>query len=188
MVWISYAQNFEDVILMRALDHVERGFYIDVGAQHPRIDSVSRAFYDKGWRGLHVEPVPVYAELLRQDRPDESVVQAMLGTRSGQTNFYEIPETGLSTAVQNIAQEHTARGFRVVETMVEQTNLARIFDMSGEREIHWLKADVEGNELFVLRGWLHHHARPWVVVVESTLPLSQTPTHQNWEAYLQRRG
>jgi|SRR5262245_3315890 len=55
---ISYAQNFEDIILWRALKHVEKGFYIDIGAQDPVVDSVSLAFYEKGWRGVHVEPVP----------------------------------------------------------------------------------------------------------------------------------
>jgi hypothetical protein len=32
MPFISYAQNYEDVILWRALRHVEKGFYVDVGA------------------------------------------------------------------------------------------------------------------------------------------------------------
>ena len=49
---ISYAQNFEDVMLWRALKHVERGFYIDIGAQDPVVDSVSLAFYEQGWRGV----------------------------------------------------------------------------------------------------------------------------------------
>ena len=47
----SYAQNFEDVILWRALEHVERGFYIDIGAQDPVVDSVSLAFYERGLAG-----------------------------------------------------------------------------------------------------------------------------------------
>ena len=44
---VSYAQNFEDVMLWRALGQVENGVYIDIGAQHPLIDSVSKAFYEK---------------------------------------------------------------------------------------------------------------------------------------------
>jgi len=32
MTFISYAQNFEDVMLYRTLKHIEKGFYIDVGA------------------------------------------------------------------------------------------------------------------------------------------------------------
>ena len=173
---------------MRAFGDMTQGFYIDVGAQHPLVDSVSRAFYEKGWRGIHVEPVPAYAQALRQDRPDETVVQAVLGKRKGRSIFYEIPDTGLSTSVQSIAQEHAAHGFRVVETEVEQTNLAFVFDNAGDHPIHWLKIDVEGNELSVLRSWLRHPARPWVVVVESTLHLCQSPTHQTWESYLRVRG
>jgi hypothetical protein len=48
MAFRSYAQNFEDLMLYRALGKVERGFYIDIGAQHPEIDSVSKAFFDRG--------------------------------------------------------------------------------------------------------------------------------------------
>ena len=44
MTFISYAQNFEDVLLWRALGTVERGFFIDVGAQHPDQDTVTPAF------------------------------------------------------------------------------------------------------------------------------------------------
>ncbi|HZF37393.1 MAG TPA: FkbM family methyltransferase, partial [Blastocatellia bacterium] len=46
MSFISYAQNFEDVMLWRALKHIDRGFYIDVGANDPDLDSVTKAFYE----------------------------------------------------------------------------------------------------------------------------------------------
>ena len=55
---ISYAQNFEDVILWRALRDVPNGFYIDIGAGHPVADSVTMHFYEHGWRGINVEPDP----------------------------------------------------------------------------------------------------------------------------------
>ena len=48
MAFRSYGQNFEDVMLYRALGKVERDFYIDIGAQHPKIDSVSKAFFTGG--------------------------------------------------------------------------------------------------------------------------------------------
>ncbi|SFK10939.1 hypothetical protein SAMN05444581_102140 [Methylocapsa palsarum] len=32
---ISYAQNFEDVMIARLFDEARRGFYIDIGAAHP---------------------------------------------------------------------------------------------------------------------------------------------------------
>ena len=71
----SYAQNFEDVVLWRALREVENGAYLDIGAHDPVVDSVSKAFYDAGWRGVHVEPEPEAAEKLREARPDETVLE-----------------------------------------------------------------------------------------------------------------
>ena len=72
MTFVSYAQNFEDVLLWRLLHDVERGQYLDIGAQDPVFDSVSLAFYNAGWRGLHVEPTPAYAARGREARPDDS--------------------------------------------------------------------------------------------------------------------
>ena len=46
MNFVSYAQNFEDVLLWRALRDIEHGFYVDVGAQDPVTDSVSLSFYE----------------------------------------------------------------------------------------------------------------------------------------------
>ena len=49
MQMISYAQNHEDVLLRRAFPDQDAGFYLDVGAAHPVIDSVTKHFYDRGW-------------------------------------------------------------------------------------------------------------------------------------------
>ena len=57
MTVISYAQNFEDVMLWRALQHVGAGYYVDIGANDPVVDSVTRWFYEQGWSGLNIEPV-----------------------------------------------------------------------------------------------------------------------------------
>lgn len=49
MSFVSYAQNFEDVMLWRALKNVPDGFYIDIGAQDPVKCSVSLGFHLRGW-------------------------------------------------------------------------------------------------------------------------------------------
>ncbi len=177
----SYAQNFEDVMLWRALKHVENGSYIDVGAQHPIIDSVSLAFYEHGWRGTHVEPNAHYAELLRESRPDEPVIQMAITDKEAALTFYEIAGTGLSTCDAEIAERHRASGFAVTEISVPCITLANVFESCVGREIHWLKIDVEGWEEQVLRGWQTSNPRPWIVVVESTLPLTQIESHDKWE-------
>jgi FkbM family methyltransferase len=187
-MFTSYAQNFEDVRLWRALQAVDNGRYIDIGAQDPIVDSVSRAFYERGWRGLHVEPSVLYAAKLRADRPDETVIQSAVGARSGLLAFYEFPDTGLSTADATLAQRHVDAGRAVTKISVPCTTLESLFQSFDVPEIHWLKIDVEGFEHDVLRGWGSSKVRPWVVVVESTLPMTQIESHAVWEQLLLRRG
>jgi FkbM family methyltransferase len=181
MTFTSYAQNFEDVMLWRALSHIERGFYIDIGAQDPIVDSVSLAFHEHGWHGVHVEPTPHYAEMLRQQRPGDTVIQAAVGNDATVFQFFEIPGTGISTAVAAIAAQHREIGYEIHEILVPCITLSAIFDVVKEPEIHWLKIDVEGFERQVLKSWGTSTARPWIVVVESTLPLTQIETQGSWE-------
>lgn len=182
MAFLSYAQNFEDVMLWRALGHVPNGFYVDVGAQHPRIDSVSRAFYEHGWRGVHVEPVPEFARLLCADRPDETVLQAALGEAPGVLELNVFADTGLSTAVAAFAERHIAeRDYEVERIEVPMMTLATAMAPLAGREVHWLKIDVEGFEEQVLRGWDSQALRPWVLVVEATLPNLPDTDYAGWD-------
>ena len=73
--FVSNAQNGEDVVLWRALGDLPRGRYVEVGANHPLIDSVSRAFYDRGWSGVCVEPLPTFAGELRAGPPAPGLQQ-----------------------------------------------------------------------------------------------------------------
>jgi FkbM family methyltransferase len=185
---VSYAQNFEDVLLWRALGHIKSGRYIDIGAQHPIVDSVSLMFYEHGWRGIHVEPAPPYAELLRQARPEEVVIQAAIVANSGILRFYEFPNTGLSTGDRKVAQKHIDSGFGVQEIVVPGMTLDEVLSRESGEEVHWLKIDVEGGEKQVLKGWKHSALRPWVVLIESTLPLSKVESHKQWESLVLRKG
>ncbi len=185
---ISYAQNFEDVMLWRALGHIKDGFYIDIGAQDPIVDSVSLTFYEQGWKGISVEATHFYASLLRLNRPHETIIQAAVNDRSGMITFYEIPDTGLSTGDYDVAETHRLKGFNIVETVVPCITLSEVFAQVANKDVHWLKIDVEGMESNVLNSWGDSDIRPWVVIVESTFPNTKLETYSVWESTLLERG
>jgi len=180
MTFVSHAQNFEDVRLWRAFSDVSGGRYLDIGTQEPVRDSVSLAFYERGWRGVHVEPTPAYAARMRAARPDELVIEAAVSTAAGPMRFFEISGTGLSTGVADVAKRHADAGWDFREITVLTVTLAQLFDHMGPEPIHWLKIDVEGMEGDVLASWGDHVARPAALVIEATAPNTQQPTHQLW--------
>ncbi|HET9395823.1 MAG TPA: FkbM family methyltransferase, partial [Nitrospiraceae bacterium] len=187
VTFVSYAQNCEDVLIWRLLHDVERGQYLDIGAQDPVFDSVSLAFYNAGWRGLHVEPTPAYAARLREARPDETVIEAAITCSEGPIEFYEIPETGLSTGKADIAERHRESGFEKRTILVPCMRLDSLFKrMSGD--VHWMKVDVEGMEAEVLKSWGEHPRRPWVLLIEATFPNTQEHCEHLWIEEVLERG
>ncbi len=179
---ISYAQNFEDVMLWRALKHIECGFYVDVGANHPTLDSVTKWFYDNGWRGINIEPIEQWFELLEQERPRDINLNIAAGENNGQLTLFEIADTGLSTVNEEFAQKHQQeRDFSYSKVVVPQRTLTSICEDYHLAPVHFLKIDVEGAEKQVLQGLDLTRVRPWIVMVEATLPNSQIEDYATWE-------
>lgn len=185
MSFISYAQNFEDVMLWRALKDIENGFYIDVGAAWPENDSVTKAFYDHNWKGINIEPNPSFIDQYTLKRPKDINLQVAVSNETGIAKLFFIDDTGLSSLDKKIAESHANKGFEASPSEVKLTTLADICkEHAQERNIHFLKVDVEGFEKNVLMSNDWNKYRPWIVLVEATLPLSQEENHQEWESIL----
>lgn len=184
---VSFAQNIEDVVLWRALGDVRWGHYLDIGAQDPVVDSVSQSFYREGWRGISVEPNPAYARALRDNRPDEEVVEAAVGNGSEPIEFFVIPETGLSTSDPELAETYRQQGRVVHEVTVPVVPLSDLLARFAGEELHWLKIDVDGMERAVLESWGEATVRPWIVVVESIDPVTQKDNAGLWRELIEAR-
>ncbi len=186
---LSYAQNFEDVMLARALRDVTSGFYVDVGAWDPNIESVTLHFYLQGWSGVNIEPLPDKAEALRVARPRDTTLELAAG-RAGvpQTRICAFEGSGLSTSNATFAARAAKMGFPQKELLVETKPLNEIFETFAPAEAHFLKIDCEGAEEDVLLGLDLRRFRPWIVLVEATEPMSQIPSWEKWEPLLLSAG
>lgn len=185
MTFLSYAQNFEDVMLWRALRHIASGFYIDVGAGWSAVDSVTKAFYDRGWSGINVEPNPACFQNLLSERPRDINLAVAIADEAGTADMNVVSIEGLSTLDLGLARSHESKGRKISRIAVSVTTLNEIWERYvGRRDVHFLKIDVEGFEDKVLRGnpWAAH--RPWILVVEAMRPEATEPSHEPWEPIL----
>ncbi|MCX7286649.1 MAG: FkbM family methyltransferase [Rhodobacterales bacterium] len=179
----SFTHSCEDVLLLRALSQVNVGFYIDVGAYDPVMESVTKVFYDRGWSGLNIEPNPVFLDRLQQDRPRDSNLGVAVSDHAGLADFNVVGDTGLSTLHPDQARQSAAGQFPVRTISVQTETLAALWAtwVPAGQEVHFLKIDVEGAEHKVISGadWKRH--RPWILVIEATLPRTTTASHAAWE-------
>ena len=181
---ISYAQNFEDVILWRVFKDVNCGRYVDVGAFHPEIDSVTKWFYDQGWSGINIEPVPESFDVLNAARPRDHNIRAAAGSQTGVAEMTVFPESrGLSSLCPPGGSNSNSQMARTL-VQVNVLPLRQILEPYAAEAIHFLKIDAEGGERDVLIGMDFHRFRPWVVLVEATEPLTSVPASQQWKAIL----
>jgi FkbM family methyltransferase len=185
--FISYAQNAEDVVLYRALKHSTSRFYIDAGAGHPENDSVTKAFYDRDWRGINVEPDEHLHRELARERPRDVNLPVGLAAIPGRLVFHQ---SGAFPGASTFGALHgpMLHDQTIVDREVEVTTLALACSRFDVGDVDFLKIDVEGLEREVLLGADFGRWRPRIVVVEATLPHSSEPVHKLWECLLVERG
>jgi hypothetical protein len=51
----SWPQNAEDLVLFSLLGGKKKGIFVDLGDHNPTVISVTKLFYDLGWRGINIE-------------------------------------------------------------------------------------------------------------------------------------
>ena len=163
-----------------------QGFYIDVGAWSPDLDSVTRAFYERDWHGINIEPSPEFNSELRERRPRDINLCQAVGDQEGSLMMNFLSNSGLSTVDNATAKRHQQHGWVLDRQQVRVTRLADIWRtyVPTDQPVHFLKVDVEGYEEAVLKSNDWTANRPWVVVVEATIPMSQVESFKPWEPIL----
>ncbi len=183
---ISFAQNFEDVMLYRVFRDRPTGFYIDVGAADPVHHSVTKWFYDLGWSGINIEPRQAFFEALRRERTRDINLNCGAGAESGEAVFYELSHTNEWSSFDDAVRIAAAkREETLVERPIKICTLDEIIERHAPgRPIDFLKIDVEGWEQQVLRGLDLTRHRPTIFIVEATRQGTPEQNDAEWAPIL----
>jgi len=195
---ISYSQNGEDVILRRIFPDKATGFYIDIGASHPEKFSVTKHFYDRGWRGINIEPVKKNFELFLKHRPLDLNLNVAIDIKNGSRDFFEISDyTELSTFSKEYAAKLERDGHQVISYPVKVITGNDLFSEYVHVPVDFMKVDVEGNEHAVISSIDFLKYRPKVLLIEATTPNSNFPgwgkleaiyNFKEWDSILLKSG
>jgi len=166
----SYALEGSDLIAASLLRKVSRGTYIDVGANHPTVQSNTRYFYDRGWSGLAVDGNSEFEKEWREHRPRDVFVPALVSSEIKDVEFSIYPDSTLSSIDRDSIARYTARyGDQPIRKEIRQTTT--LFDLKNrylqQEEIHLLSVDVEGEDLNCLVGAKLDQWAPGVIIVET---------------------
>jgi FkbM family methyltransferase len=177
----TYAQYNEDLVLKALLSDVKGGFYIDVGANDPGLDSVTKLFYQSGWTGINIEPIKKQLELFKVKRPRDINLCLGVGEEETKMLFREYSDiSGHSTFSESYISEESA-SLKFTEYMVEIVTLKKILSKHAPKKpIDFMKIDVEGFEYEVIKGNDWSEYRPSILCIEA----NHQETKKDWDAIL----
>ncbi len=168
----AYSQEGEDLILQRIFHRRASGFYVDVGAHHPRRFSNTHLFYELGWTGINIDALPGSMDAFRRERPRDFNVEVAIANASGEhRTLYIFDEPALNSLDEQLA--HSREGGPDQRTLISQhdvltSTLKDVLEAhlpTGEH-IDFLSVDVEGLDLEVLQSNAWDLYRPTYVLAE----------------------
>jgi FkbM family methyltransferase len=167
----SYSQEGEDMILRRFFAEKPKGFYVDVGAHHPKRFSNTFHFYKQGWSGINVDAMPGSMQQFKRQRPRDINLEIPVGPDQHSLTYYIFNETALNGFDASLSQHRasTLDSYHIERTIkLDTRSLGSILDeyLPPNTLIDFMSVDVEGMDLEVLKSNNWNKYRPEIILVE----------------------
>lgn len=166
----SYSQEGEDMILRRLLERQTAGFYVDVGAHHPKRFSNTYFFYNKGWRGINIDAMPNSMKLFKKIRPRDINIEKPISDKKEILTYYAFNEPALNGFSKELSEQRDGQGNYFIQFTkdIETATLEEILDenLPRQQEIDFLSIDVEGLDYMVLKSNNFEKYKPKVILIE----------------------
>ena len=166
----SYSQEGEDMILNRLFEAHKKGFYIDVGAHHPKRFSNTHIFHKRGWRGINIDAMPGSMKIFNKKRPKDINIEAVISNNENEINYYSFKEPALNTIDEETASMLIeVKKIELIDVIKIRTkSLANLLDayLPKNQQIDFMTIDVEGVDFEVLKSNNWNKYRPSYILVE----------------------
>lgn len=165
----SYSQNGEDLAIDKLLNYKKHGFYVDVGAHDSSLRNNTKRFYQRGWRGINIEPDYNNYSKLAEARPRDINLNIGIGDKNEIINFYRFFPDTISTFSKENLKGYQKYGFKLKETIkIKTRKLSDILAKYAKgKKIDFISIDAEGYDLKVLKSNDWRKFRPALICVEA---------------------
>jgi FkbM family methyltransferase len=150
--------------MVQSFFNQSHGFYVDVGANDPVLDSQSQHLEALGWGGLLVEPDPDCCDLLRQSRTG-TVVEMACSSPENAGKQLQLNRAGPHSTLED---QPIAIGAVVRATVLVQCDTLDAILRAHHAPVGFdlFSIDIEGHELVALSGFDFAYWQPRLVLIE----------------------
>lgn len=165
----SYSQKGEDLVIDKLLNYKKRGIYIDIGAHDPSLRNNTKRFYQKGWKGINIEPDFVNFKKFIKVRPRDINLNIGISKKNSVLNFYRFDPDTISTFSKENLNEYQRYGFKLKDIIkIKTKKLSNILSKyMKSKKIDFFSIDAEGYDLQVLKSNNWDKFRPTLICIEA---------------------
>jgi len=154
----SYSHDGNDAVLLTYYEENQnyKGFYIDLGALHPKHFSNTQLFYEKGWSGINIDATPGSMELFRKMRKRDINLEAGVSEKQDELIYYIFEESALNSFDLNLSEQRIRDGWvlkdkKKIKTFPINYLLDKYMPINTHH-IDFIDIDIEGFELQILES------------------------------------
>jgi FkbM family methyltransferase len=164
-----YSQEGEDLFVKRYFPKKTNGFFVDIGAHHPIKFSNTFLLYQRGWRGINIDPNLENIKEFERIRPEDINLPIGISDKEDILTYYMFNEPALNTFDKTEADKKNGlEHYRLIGSQqIQMKRLDSILEVHVKNhEIDLLTIDVESIEIKVLKSnnWKKHI--PKLILIE----------------------
>ena len=173
---LSYSQDGEDVLLASFLEDKlikgYKGFYVDIGAHHPKRFSNTQFYYERGWTGINIDCLPGTKALFDKERPNDTNLEIGISDKSSVLLYHRFEESALNTFDKNLADLYIRKGWKYLGT--REIQCYNINDVLSKycpegQNIDFFTIDAEGLDKDIILSLDLEKIQPTYFLIESDL-------------------
>ena len=159
----SYSFGGCDLLIDYIFKSQKKGFYLDVGCQHPVSNNNTYLLNRRGWSGLNIDLDPKNIRLFNLERPNDiNICKCVSSDNSYKDFFFFHPGSSINSLEKKTIKDKTNFSLKKIKTYT----LNSILKDHNVQNIDYFNLDVEGHEIDVLKNFDIKLYTPKVVSVE----------------------
>lgn len=178
----KWCQHDEDELINKYLGHIQKGTYIDVGCGDPDELSNTYELYEKGWRGLTVDPYELFSQRQRALRPEDKHWHGAISNFDGEIKMCDTGTIGsfIGNTYVKVGTPTGARHPVRIEPCLTMNSLLTVYPEFYNADLFSL--DVETNEDKVLEKCDFTKFTPKLMIIEYIV--RNKDYRKNWEHFI----
>lgn len=164
----SYSISNVDLIIDRLFSNVDRGYYIDVGCNHPIKYNNTYLLHKRGWSGINIDLDKTSIDQFNKLRKNDHNVQALVGSFDDEEKeiYFYHERSAINTLSKKLAEKRSTKPREIIKK--KTISLNKIIENSRykNKKINVMSIDIENHEYEVLKNFSFNKYKVDVIVTE----------------------